>query len=95
VTRLAVRIGISTNQEEAGNPVERLTESELCESLAAAGFGAQRSSRYLMYYRHEPGLPTRALSAAIPGAAARVGFRAVNAVAGRIGNKLTVQAVRP
>jgi hypothetical protein len=48
-----------------------------------------------MYYRHEPGLPTRALSAAIPGAAARVGFRAVNAVAGRIGNKLTVQAVRP
>jgi ubiquinone/menaquinone biosynthesis C-methylase UbiE len=95
LTRLAVRVGISTNQEEAGNTVERLTEPELRQILAAAGFGAQRASRYLMYYRHEPGLPARALSATIPGAAARVAFRAVNAVAGRAGNKLTVQAVRP
>lgn len=95
VTRLAVRIGVSTNQEEAGNPVERLTESELCESLAAAGFGAQRASRYLMYYRHEPGLPTRALSSTTGSAVARGAFRVVNAVAGRAGNKLTVQAVRP
>ncbi len=94
LTRLAVRIGISTNQEEAGNAVERLTEPELRQLLGAAGFGAQRASRYLMYYRHEPGLPARALSATIPAAAARVAFRAVNAVAGRAGNKLTVQAVR-
>jgi ubiquinone/menaquinone biosynthesis C-methylase UbiE len=95
VTRLAVRIGISTNQEESGNSVERLTASELCEGLAAAGFGVQRSSRYLMYYRHEPGLPTRALSSTTASAVARVAFQVVNAVAGWAGNKLTVQAVRP
>jgi ubiquinone/menaquinone biosynthesis C-methylase UbiE len=95
LTRLAVRMGIATNREEAGNAVERLREPELRQVLASAGFAAQRASRYLMYYRHEPGLPTRALSAAIPSAAARVAFRAVNAVVGRAGNKLTVQAVRP
>ena len=94
LTRLAVRIGISTDQEEAGNVVERVTGPELRRVLAAAGFRAQRASRYLMYYRHEPGLPARALSAPIPGAAARAVFRAVNAVGGRVGNKLTIQAVR-
>jgi ubiquinone/menaquinone biosynthesis C-methylase UbiE len=94
LTRFAVLIGISTNKEEAGNVVERLTELELRRVLAEAGFRAQGASRYLMYYRHKPGLPARALSAKVPAAAARVGFRAVNAVAGRAGNKLTVQAVR-
>jgi ubiquinone/menaquinone biosynthesis C-methylase UbiE len=94
LTRLAVLIGISTDQEAAGNIVERLTEAELRRVLTTAGFRRQRASRYLMYYCHEPGLPTRAVSATIPAAAARVAFRAVNAVAGRAGNKLTVQAVR-
>jgi ubiquinone/menaquinone biosynthesis C-methylase UbiE len=94
LTRVAVRLGISTNEEDAGNAVERLTEPELRRVLAAAGFRAQEASRYLMYYRHEPGLPARALSGAITGAAARVAFCAINAAFGRVGNKLTIQAVR-
>jgi ubiquinone/menaquinone biosynthesis C-methylase UbiE len=95
LTRVAVRLGIATNEEEAGNAVKRLTEPELRRALAAAGFATQSASRYLMYYGHEPGLPARAFSARIPGAAARVAFRGLNAVAGRAGNKLTIQAVRP
>jgi ubiquinone/menaquinone biosynthesis C-methylase UbiE len=94
LTRVAVRIGVSTNREEAGNTVERITEREVRRVLTAAGFRAQKAARYLMYYRHEPGFPTRALSATIPWAAARVSLRAINAVAGRAGNKLTIQAVR-
>src|SRR5438034_23488 len=47
VTRLSVRVGISTNEEEAGNGVKRLDVREVCEVLAAAGFGMQIASRYL------------------------------------------------
>ena len=47
-----------------------------------------------MFYRHEPGPAVRALSQ--PGffGAARLAVVAANAVAGRLGNKLVVQAVR-
>jgi Methyltransferase domain len=94
LTRLAVRTGIATNREEAGNAVARLPERGLRNALAATSLGAPGASRYLMYYRHEPGIPARALSGAISGAAARVAFRFVNAIVGRAANKLTAQAVR-
>lgn len=94
LTRLAVLVGVATDAEEAGNAVQRMTEPELRAVLCASGFRAQTAARYLMYYRHEPGLATRLLSQRLAGAAARSTWRVLNALVGRAGNKLTIQAVR-
>ena len=48
-----------------------------------------------MYYKHEPGRAARALSAPPALPVAQAAFRAVNRLAAPLGNKLTVQAVRP
>jgi ubiquinone/menaquinone biosynthesis C-methylase UbiE len=94
ITRLSVRLGVSTDEEEAGNAVKRLDVRKVRELLTAAGFATQSASRYLMYYGHEPGLPTRFLSQPLPGATAKAVFRVINTVGGRTGNKLAIQAVR-
>jgi ubiquinone/menaquinone biosynthesis C-methylase UbiE len=94
VTRLSVRLGISTDEEESGNAVKRIDARSVRDVLAAAGFGTQSTSRYLMYYGHEPGLPARLLSKSLPKATAKAAFHAINLVAGRTGNKLAIQAVR-
>jgi ubiquinone/menaquinone biosynthesis C-methylase UbiE len=94
ITRLSVRAGISTNEEEAGNAVKRIDVRKVRDVLTAAGFSQQNASRYLMYYGHDPGLPAQVLSQPLAGTAARGAWRAINAVAGRIGNKLAIQAVR-
>ena len=52
------------------------------------------SALYAMFYRHVPGVPTRVLSRQPAFAVAVAASRAANAVAGRFGNKLAVQAVR-
>lgn len=94
VTHLAVRLGYALEREEAGNPVRRLTAAELKTALGSRGFRTVESHRYAMYYRHEPGRVMRALSGRRMFPLARLGFRALNRVIGRAGNKLTVQAVR-
>jgi len=94
ITRLSVRMGISTDEEEAGNTVKRIDARQVREVLTSAGFARQNASRYLMYYGHDPGLPAQVLSQPLAGTAARGAWRAINAVAGRIGNKLAIQAVR-
>jgi hypothetical protein len=53
-----------------------------------------RSERYAMVYRHEPGRASRLLSAPLLFPLVRAGLTAFNAVAGRVGNKFTVQAIR-
>ncbi|HVS84911.1 MAG TPA: glycosyltransferase [Gaiellaceae bacterium] len=94
-TALSVRIGYSGSVEEAGNRVERLLPDEVSGVLTRDGFDVAASRRYAMVYRHEAGAPMRLLS--LPGAytVARGGFRLANALLGRVGNKLAVQAVRP
>jgi ubiquinone/menaquinone biosynthesis C-methylase UbiE len=94
LTRLAILAGVATNAEEAGNSVNRINEREVRNVLDASGFNAQIASRYLMYYGHEPGLATRVLSRGIAAATTRAALRVINALAGRAGNKLTIQAVR-
>lgn len=94
VTSAAVRIGAAEAVEEAGNRVRRLTIAEIEDELRAHGFEPIRPHRYAMYYKHWPGRGVRALSAPLLLPLARAAFRAANAVAGRFGNKLTVQAVR-
>jgi SAM-dependent methyltransferase/uncharacterized protein YbaR (Trm112 family) len=93
-TRLAAWVGLSEHYEEAGNFIARVDPGALAAEVRAAGFEVLKNERYAMVYRHEPGRAARFLSR--PGvrnltAAALRGF---NAVAGGIGNKVTLQAVR-
>lgn len=93
-TKLATHIGVAQQVEEAGNRVARLDALEIASVLSAAGFNVVASDRYGMFYRHKPGWAMRLFSR--PGfyEMARLGFRVGNGVAGGLGNKLTVQAVR-
>jgi SAM-dependent methyltransferase len=94
VTRLAVRAGLALEREEAGNRVARLDPGELAALLSARGFSIVRAARYGMLYRHHPGAPSRVLSSDLVFPITVAAHRAGNAVAGSLGNKLTVQAVR-
>jgi ubiquinone/menaquinone biosynthesis C-methylase UbiE/uncharacterized protein YbaR (Trm112 family) len=94
VTKLGVRLGIALEQEESGNLVARLTPVEIADTLATLGFQPLVAERYAMYYRHEPGAAMRLLSTPALLPVAIHGFRVANRLAGRFGNKLTVQAVR-
>jgi SAM-dependent methyltransferase/uncharacterized protein YbaR (Trm112 family) len=94
VTAVAVRLRLAENEEEAGNRVRRLTLDEITGVLAKRGFRAILPHRYAMYYRHWPGRPMRVLSTPLLLPVACNGLKIVNRLAGRVGNKLTVQAVR-
>jgi ubiquinone/menaquinone biosynthesis C-methylase UbiE len=93
-TALAVRLGIAEANEEAGNPVARLELDALAARLEAQGMRVTVASRYAMYYAHRPGAPSRLFSRPATLPLARRALDAFNRVAGSIGNKLTVQAVR-
>ena len=93
-TALAVRLGLALEFEEAGNRVARLAPDEIAAELRSHGFRVLRAERYGMYYRHEPGRAARALSRRALLPLARRGLEAANRVAGPLGNKLTVQALR-
>lgn len=93
-TQVAVRLGLALEQEEAGNRVARLTLDELRSTLIGSGFRIAAAERYAMYYRHEPGRAVRLLSHQPLLALSQWSFRLANALAGGLGNKLVVQAVR-
>lgn len=93
-TALAVRVGLALDKEESGNQVIRLTPDEVSTHLKRAGLSVVASCRYGMLYRHEPGKVSRVLSAPGVLALSRGALRALNAVLGPFGNKLTVQAIR-
>jgi SAM-dependent methyltransferase len=95
VTRAAVRAGFALEREEAGNRVARLASADVVRMLAKDGFRVVHAERYGMFYRHEPGWPSRVLSSPGLFQLAKLGFRAANAVFSRFGNKLVVVAVRP
>ena len=94
VTRVAVKLGLALEREQAGNRVMRLTIPELSRKLQDAGFRTVRAERYLMYYKHEPGALFRQLSRPMILPLVKRAYRAANAVGGDLGNKLTVQALR-
>lgn len=94
-TMLAARVGLSEHYEEAGNFIARVDPQTLAAEVSAAGFDVVRNERYAMVYRHEPGRATRVLSQPGLRNLAVTALRAFNAVAGGVGNKLTLQAVRP
>jgi len=94
VTMVAARVGLSEHYEEAGNFIARMDPDALAAEVSAAGFDVVKSERYAMVYRHEPGRAARILS--LPGLRTLTALvlRGFNALAGGIGNKLTLQAVR-
>jgi ubiquinone/menaquinone biosynthesis C-methylase UbiE len=94
-TALALKLGLAEEREEAGNRVARLDVREVSAALERAGFRVVRRERYAMLYRHEPRWAMRALSLPLIVPVARAAVTAANAVAGRLGNKLVVLAVRP
>ncbi len=94
VTAGAIRLGLAFEREEAGNVVRRLTLEDIRSVLTQAGFRIVAAERYGMFYRHEPGWAMRFLSRSPLLELSQGAFRLGNLVAGSLGNKLTVQAVR-
>lgn len=93
-TRLAIRLGLALETEEAGNRVMRMEPSEVAAFLETRGFATLRAERYAMYYPHRPGTVTGLLSHPIIFPIARVGWQVANVVVGRFGNKMVVIAER-
>jgi hypothetical protein len=94
VTRLAIRLGLALEREDAGNRVVRMEPSEVAAYLEARGFVVLRAERYAMYYSHRPGTIFRLLSRPVVYSLVRAGWRAANAVLGRFGNKMVIVAER-
>ncbi len=94
LTAGAVRLGLAQEREEAGNRVARLAPRELAAELERHGFHVVQAERYGMFYRHEPGPLARVLSRRGAFALTTAALLAANGLAGALGNKLTVQAVR-
>jgi SAM-dependent methyltransferase len=94
LTRVAVRAGLALDREEAGNRVARLDPDEVARFLREQGFEVVRAQRYGMLYRHRPGAPSRFLSRPRLFPLTVAVLRGANSVAGGVGNKMTVQAVR-
>jgi SAM-dependent methyltransferase len=94
VTRLAIRIGLAVETEEAGNRVARMEPSEVAAFLTDRGYVMLRVQRYAMYYPHRPGAAFRFLSLPLIFPLIRVGWRLANGLFGRLGNKMVVVAER-
>jgi SAM-dependent methyltransferase len=92
-TAVAVRLGISENEEQAGNRVQRLQPKAVVHELEDSGFRVLGIDRYAMYYRHEPGAMVRMLSRGPLFHAAKTSFLLANGPLARIGNKMSVRAV--
>ena len=94
ITHLAVRFGLARETEHSGNRVARMDPGEASAFLEARGFVVLRSSRYAMYYPHNPGPWFRRLSQPGVFPVVRTGWSIVNAVLGRFGNKMVLVAER-
>jgi SAM-dependent methyltransferase len=94
LTALAVKAGVALEVEESGNRVARLSVTEITNELQGYGFRPLRPHRYGMYYTNRPGWLIRALSRPRLAPLAESALLALNRMAGRVGNKMTVQAVR-
>ena len=94
VTKIAVKLRLALEFEEAGNRVERLQLRPLAVALQAQGFAVQKGRRYAMFYRHQPGAVARAVS--VPGVlpVAKLVSSLFIQTSGRFGNKLMIQAIR-
>jgi glycosyltransferase involved in cell wall biosynthesis/SAM-dependent methyltransferase len=94
ITRLAIRLGLALETEEAGNRVARMEPSDVAAFLEARGYEVLRAERYAMYYPHHPGALFGVLSRPIVFPIVRIAWRLANTLLGRFGNKMVVVAER-
>jgi 2-polyprenyl-3-methyl-5-hydroxy-6-metoxy-1,4-benzoquinol methylase len=94
ITRLAVRLKVSVDVEEAGNEVKRVVPSEVARILREAGYDRIRWRRTLMYYPHRPWGWWRFFDYAAPFMAFRAAFWCTDLAFARFGNKLALAARR-
>ena len=94
ITRLAIRLGLALETEEAGNRVGRMELSRVAAFLEARGYVVLRAERYAMYYPHHPGAGFSLLSLPLVFPVVRLGWRLTNSLLGRFGNKMVVVAQR-
>ncbi len=94
LTRLAIRLGLAEEVEEAGNQVRRLVPRDVAAELRAAGFSRVVWRRTLMYYPHEPYRWFRWFDPPLSFGLFHAGFWGVNLLFGRWGNKLVLGATR-
>ena len=94
VTRLAIRLGLAFEREEAGNRVARMEPVEVAAFLEARGYVVLRAERYAMKYPHHPGAVFSLLSQPFVFPIVRVGWRLTDALLGQFGNKMDVVAER-
>jgi SAM-dependent methyltransferase len=94
LTRVAVKLGIAEDIEDAGNEVRRLEPQAVAEILRECGFDHVRWQRTLMYYPHRPSGWFRRFDSAPAFAVFRAVFWGTNIVFGRWGNKLALVATR-
>ncbi|HVB81977.1 MAG TPA: class I SAM-dependent methyltransferase [Candidatus Binataceae bacterium] len=90
LTRLAVRLNIAEDVEEAGNEVKRLAPREVASVLKECGFGEVAWRRTLMYYPHRPWRWLGVFDNAPMYFGFRVAFGVANLGLGRWGNKLSL-----
>ena len=94
VTRLAVRLGLALEREEAGNVVARMEPRRVADHLIGLGFEVLRQERYAMYYPHHPGRVFSALSRPGVFGVVRAAWAVADRIMGRFGNKMVVVAER-
>ncbi len=94
LTRLAVRLGISEDREDAGNYVYRLTGPALAAALKDLGFPNSAWSSHLIYYQPWTFPFYRMLSQGPLLRVAKAAFYLVNCFFGRWGNSLKFVAWR-
>jgi len=94
LTRLAVRLKIAEDVEEAGNEVKRLAPRQVASVLKECGFGEVAWRRTLMYYPHRPWRWLGVFDNAPMYFGFRVAFGLANLGLGRWGNKLSLVARR-
>jgi 2-polyprenyl-3-methyl-5-hydroxy-6-metoxy-1,4-benzoquinol methylase len=94
LTRVAVRMGIAEDVEEAGNYVYRLVPDRVAECLRQAGFERVAWQRTLMYYPHAPFSWFRWFDHAPLFWLFRAVFGGANLLFGQWGNKLALAGVR-
>jgi len=94
LTKLAVKLGIAVDVEEAGNPVKRLAPKAVAAILRREGFERIAVRRTLMYYPHEPYRWFASFDNPVLFQLFRALFGGTNLILGRWGNKLSLGATR-
>jgi len=94
LTAAAIRGGLAFEVEEAGNEIGRMDLEAVVGRLRSLGYRATDAHRYGMYHGHVAGGVARFLSRRRLIGPSKAALLLANRRAGRLGNKLTVKAVR-